>query len=94
MRKDASAEADNLFHKICLLLNRVPGLDVAHFSDQWLAAPRPSWPGSMLGCVHNRAVAGDMPIENAPAAPYDAVDEFLFNAREDALDWLQSRAFN
>jgi hypothetical protein len=62
--------------KVVLLLKRRPEIAAADFTRLWTEG-RPSGPG-LADYVHNRAMTDDMPIENAPPAPFDAADEFWF----------------
>ena len=76
--------------KLILLLSRHSGLAPAAFSEMWLAQARaiPSDPGGPLRHLHNRAIGSDMPIENAPVAAFDAVDELWFTDADALATWL------
>jgi hypothetical protein len=80
-------------YKVAFFLTRAPALSPLGFRERWLASGEPAWPSGLYRYVHNSSIAGDAPIENAPPAPYDAVDEWVFDGREAARDWFASSAF-
>jgi hypothetical protein len=67
--------------KVMLLLKRREGLSAADFTHQWRMGAQAeadrAAPG-LLRQVHNRPLGDEMPIENAPPAPFDGVDEYWF----------------
>lgn len=66
--------------KVVLLLKRRADVPLADFTRRWLGPPSDdALPDGLLRHVHNRPMSGDMPIENAPAAPFDGVDEYWFS---------------
>ncbi|MBB4858536.1 hypothetical protein HNO88_001859 [Novosphingobium chloroacetimidivorans] len=78
--------------KLILLLSRHPAFAPSDFSANWVADAfdRNEAVGGPVRHLHNRAVEGDAPIENAPPAAFDAVDELWFED-EAALDaWLSA----
>lgn len=78
-------------HKLTLLLQRREGLAADAFTATWLDAPA-HVPDGLTRHVHNRATARS-PIENAPPAPFDGVEELWFEDRERANAFLWSQAF-
>ncbi|MEZ5897142.1 MAG: EthD domain-containing protein [Parvularculaceae bacterium] len=81
-------------YKVALLMKRSTAISLAAFSREWLAAPAPSPRAGIVSFVHNYADIGDVPIENAPPAPFDAIDEFLFADRDSAMAWFGSKEFS
>lgn len=66
--------------KVILLLKRQTAISSAEFTRRWLEQPTDDYASyaGILRHIHNRSVGDDMPIENAPAAVFDGVDEFWF----------------
>jgi hypothetical protein len=79
--------------KIVMLLTRKAGLDDAGFTEAWLAASPDlvERPAGLIRHVHNRVAAPDLPIENAPPAPFDAADELWFDDQASADAFFSSR---
>lgn len=89
-----SALAEGAPYKVALFLARDPAIEASDFSGRWLSAVPPrSWPKGLLQHVHNAAALAAVPIENAPPAPFDAVDEFVFDSSDAAATWLGSDVF-
>jgi hypothetical protein len=81
--------------KLILLLKRRADLSEAAFGDAWRAAAQrhaSAGAAAPVRHVHNRALGGDMPIENAPAADFDGVDELWFADAAALTGWLASEA--
>lgn len=78
-------------YKVALFQTRNSAISAADFTARWLGAGPPAAPG-LLRYVHNAPAQADVPIENAPPAPFDGIDEFLFAAAGDAQAWLASDA--
>lgn len=79
-------------YKVALLLTAASAKDDS-FRDRWLDCPLPDFPAGLRGWFHNTAGQGEVPIENAPPAPFDGIDELLFDQREDALAWFSAPEF-
>lgn len=82
-------------YKVILLLKARSGTAPDTLTRVWLEQP---WGGideqtTVLRHLHNQTVPGAIPIENAPAAAFDAVDEFWFADRDAAKTWFASHAF-
>lgn len=80
-------------YKVALLLTRAPAISASAFRERWLNARTPEWSSGISCYLHNSPITAKVPIENAPPAPYDAVDEWVFGSREAAHDWFTSSAF-
>lgn len=80
-------------YKVALFLTRAPALNAREFRERWLASGEMVWPAGLIRYVHNSPVAAEVPIENAPSAPYDAVDEWVFDGPDAARGWFSSSAF-
>lgn len=80
-------------YKVALLLTRNPAIPAGDFSDRWLAATAPAGAAGPCQRVHNAAALAEVPIENAPPAPFDAVEELLFGNAAEAEAWMGSDAF-
>lgn len=78
-------------HKIALFLTRSAGCAPADFTRRWLEAGEPAAPG-LLGHVHNAPLDAEVPIENAPPAPFDGIAEFLFASAAEARAWAAGGA--
>ena len=79
-------------YKVILLLQSGAKTSPAAFTQLWTALPWHSVEG-LVRHLHNRAIAGAMPIENAPAATMDAIDEFWFSDKAHAKGFFGSAAF-
>lgn len=81
-------------YKVLLLLKRVPDISPAQWTQRWLGQPWANLeaPG-LLRHLHNRVIPDAMPIENAPAAAFDAVDEFWFTDASAATNLFGSPSF-
>ena len=82
-------------YKMILLLQGRADLASGELTQLWRLLP---WagegrPGSTARHLHNRAIPGAMPIKSAPAATFDAIDEFWFADEASARDYFESRAF-
>lgn len=82
-------------YKVMLLLKARPGMAPDDLTRAWLEQP---WDGigehgAVTRHLHNQTVPGAIPIENAPAAAFDAVDEFWFADLDTAKIWFESPAF-
>lgn len=82
--------------KMSMLLRRRQDLSIVEFADAWRLAHEIS-PAQIAGeapgltrRVYNRPVGHGMPIANAPAAPFDAIDEVWFDSRAAAQAYLAS----
>ncbi len=80
-------------YKVALFLTRDPVIDAGDFSSRWLSAIPPSRPTGLSEYVHNSAAPIEVPIKNAPCAPFDAVDEFVFSTADTAAAWFASEDF-
>jgi len=82
-------------YKAVLLLKRRPDLASVAFSQDWLDVPWAAFGRreNVLRHVHNRAVQEHTPIENAPMAAFDAVDEYWFRDVGAARSYFLDRAF-
>lgn len=80
-------------YKVALLLTAAESAKDGSFRDRWLPGPRPEFPVGLRSWFHNTAGQGAVPIENAPPAPFDGIDEFLFDQRQDAVAWFGSPEF-
>lgn len=80
-------------YKVALLLTRNPAIAAGDFSDRWLAATPATVGAGPCQRVHNAAALAEVPIENAPPAPFDAVEELLFEDAAQAEAWMGSDAF-
>ena len=78
-------------YKVALFLTRSATLSASDFTARWLRARPPTAPG-LLHYMHNAPAQADVPIENAPPAPFDGIDELLFESGEQAQAWLASKA--
>jgi hypothetical protein len=78
-------------YKIALFLTRRGTSSAADFTARWLRARPPTTPG-LLRYIHNTPAQAAVPIENAPPAPFDGIDELLFASAENARAWLESAA--
>lgn len=78
-------------YKVALFLTRRGIISAADFTARWLRRRPPIAPG-LLRYVHNAPAQADVPIENAPPAPFDGIDELLFASAEHARAWLASEA--
>lgn len=78
-----------------MLLNRNADLDGAKFTEAWLKAPSEAGPrpAGLIRHVHNQVAAPDLPIENAPPAPFDAVDELWFDDQASADAFFSSQYY-
>lgn len=77
-------------YKAVQLLKRRADVSPGRFVEAWTApVDRPRPPG-LLRHVHNRPATQDSPIENAPAAPFDGVDELWFESTEAAAYYFGS----
>lgn len=85
----------DIAYKVVLLLKRRPDLTPEAFADAWLelAVKDPVNAPGLDRQVFDRPVVGQAPIANAPAAPYDAAEEYWFETKALAADWFLSRAF-
>lgn len=82
-------------YKVILLLKGRSGMASGDLTDLWLEQPwaEVAGRGNVARHLHNRAIPGAMPIENAPAATFDAIDEFWFADLAAARAWFGSRPF-
>lgn len=80
-------------YKVALLIKATNSIRAEALQEQWLAASLPIWPAGLQGYFHNIADQEDVPIENAPPAAFDAVDEFLFDDITDAASFFGSSEF-
>lgn len=80
-------------YKVALFLTRNLEIGADAFSDRWLSATAPASPAGLSRHVHNAPALMEVPIENAPPAPFDAVDEFLFDDAAKAVAWFESTEF-
>lgn len=78
-------------YKIALFLTRRGTIPAADFTARLLRARPPTVPG-LLRYIHNAPAQVDVPIEHAPPAPFDGIDELLFGSADDARRWLASPA--
>lgn len=76
-------------YKVALFLTRRSTISAADFTARWLRLRPPTAPG-LLRYIHNTPAQAAVPIENAPPAPFDGIDELLFASAEDARAWLAS----
>lgn len=81
--------------KVVLLLKRHPEVPATEFTQRWLGRPPDGGAlhAGVLRHVHNRTVGDDMPIENAPSAPFDGVDEYWFADAPAARAYFESPDF-
>lgn len=89
-------------YKVALFLTRDPAVPAAMFTDRWLDPGGPPVPAGLRGHFHNAPARAEVPIENAPPAPFDGVDEYLFDSAAQAEaffgsdlfreEWLEPRA--
>lgn len=80
-------------YKVALFLTRAQAVEANEFSARWLSASPPLRTAGLYRHVHNAAVMADLPIENAPPAPYDGVDEYEFETAALATDFFISAPF-
>ncbi|GGC01418.1 hypothetical protein GCM10011494_19980 [Novosphingobium endophyticum] len=80
-------------YKVALFLTRSDAIGPNEFPDRWLAAGSGVAGNGLVSHIHNAACAADNPIENAPPAPYDAVDEYEFERAGDAAAFFASTTF-
>ena len=80
-------------YKVALFLTRDPGIEASNFSNRWVSVVPPSRPKGLSEYVHNSAALIEVPIKNAPSAPFDAVDEFLCSGADAAGAWFASQEF-
>lgn len=78
-------------YKLALFLTRRRTISAADFTARWLRLRPPTAPG-LLRYIHNVPAQAEVPIENAPPAPFDGIDELLFASAEEARTWLASQA--
>ena len=82
-------------YKLVILLKARPGLTAEALADAWVQVERQDWesPTGMLRYAFDAGLPGPSPIENAPAAPFDAAVETWWDKKNSAADWVVSRAF-
>lgn len=80
-------------YKVALFLTRDPALPASEFTTRWLGAGAPAIGEGLLAHTHNAPAMAETPIENAPPAPFDGVDEYLFTSAAQAQVFLASPAF-
>ncbi|WP_263588026.1 EthD domain-containing protein [Sphingopyxis sp. GC21] len=89
-------------YKVALFLTRNPECTAAEFTEAWIGGGNPG-PAPGLGThVYNAPGLSAVPIENAPPAPFDGVDEYSFDSAASAAmffasdrfaaDWIAPRA--
>jgi hypothetical protein len=79
-------------YKLVLLLRRRPDLTPEAFADAWLALEEsdPIAPRGLIRRVFDRPFAGEAPIANAAASPYDAAEESWWEQKWDTAEWTGS----
>ncbi|NHN39882.1 EthD domain-containing protein [Pseudomaricurvus alcaniphilus] len=82
-------------YKVILLLSLSAEFSLDQFSAKWVALPWASIKENsvVVSHVHNRGIPGAIPIQNAPAAEFDAIEEFWFASEADAITYFSSYAF-
>lgn len=80
-------------YKVALLLTRAPSIPPSDFTAAWLAAGPPVPGEGLLSHVHDAPAVSEVRIENAPPAPFDGVDEYLFASSEHAAAYFASGQF-
>lgn len=80
-------------YKVALLLTRAPRVPPADFTTAWLRIGPPVAGEGLLSHLHNAPAVSEVRIENAPPAPFDGVDEFLFVSAEQAEAYFASGPF-
>lgn len=82
-------------YKVILLLEAGGQAAPATLTQHWLQLPWHAIQGAVgpLRHLHNRAIPDAMPIENAPPATMDAIDEFWFEEKAQAHAYFDSAAF-
>lgn len=88
-----SAVSEGALYKVALFLTRNPEIGADVFSDRWLSVTASVRPAGLFWHIHNAPALMEVPIENAPPAPFDAVDEFLFDDAAKAVAWFESTEF-
>lgn len=82
-----------LGYKVALLLTRAESVPASDFAARWLAAGPPVSGEGLLSHVHNAPAVSEVRIENAPPAPFDGIDEYLFASAEQAAAYFASAPF-
>lgn len=82
--------------KLVLLLRSSGTHDTGSFIDAWtrLDLENPIDAPGLLAAAFNGPVAGRVPISHIGAAPFDAALETWWARKNDAADWVVSRAFS
>jgi uncharacterized protein (TIGR02118 family) len=80
-------------YKVALFLTRAGTIAASDFASAWLAAGPPVPGEGLLSHVHNAPAATEVRIENAPPAPFDGIDEYLFASAENAAAYFASGSF-
>lgn len=80
-------------YKVALFLTRDPAVPAPVFTTSWLDAGPAALAEGLLAHVHNAPAMAETPIENAPPAPFDGVDEYLFTSAAHAGAFFGSPAF-
>lgn len=85
----------DIAYKLTILLSRQADLTPEDFVERWLEVERrdPVVAPGLASYVAHRTMAEPSPIAGAPAAPYDAAIETWWRRKNDAADWVASRAF-
>jgi EthD domain len=81
-------------YKVVILIKAAESASPETLNHQWITAPVPVWPSGLQGYFHSIAAHEDVPIENAPPAPFDAIEEFLFDDISDAVAFFGSGEFS
>lgn len=84
---------DVVGYKVALFLTRAGSIPASDFASAWLAAGPPISGDGLLSHVHNAPTATEVRIENAPPAPFDGTDEYLFASAEHAAAYFASGRF-
>src|SRR4051794_39732308 len=82
-------------YKLVILLKARHGLTAEGLAEAWVQVERQDGepPTGMLRYAFDAGLAGPSPIENAPAAPFDAAVETWWDKKNSAADWVVSRTF-
>jgi len=82
-------------YKLVILMHSRHDLGSDAFTEAWARVDRsdPVAPPGLLRYAFNAPLAGDAPVANAAAASFDAAIELWWARKNDAADWVASRAF-